>query len=98
MSHEYEQSITFTETDYGYDYSYDNENGFLYIAPIPEFFTKEFKGLYYEGVSYSWDEIDYRMGVEYSPSVPEPADAGFIGAILVGIFVAFCYFKNKKGK
>ena len=87
MSHEYQDRdlpITYIETDYGYDYSYDNENGFLYIAPIPEFFTKEFKGLHYGGVDYSWDEIDYRMGVEYTPSVPEPSSFGlFIGIAML---------------
>tara|TARA_E500000318_G_scaffold75403_1_gene70024 strand:+ start:151 stop:432 length:282 start_codon:yes stop_codon:yes gene_type:complete len=93
MSHEYEQSITFAETDYGYDYSYDNENGFLYIAPIPEFFTKEFKGLYYEGVSYSWDEIDYRMGVEYSPSVPEPS---FYGLVLGFLLLTLTLINRRK--
>ena len=93
MSHEYEQSITFAETDYGYDYSYDNENGFLYIAPIPEFFTKEFKGLYYEGVSYSWDEIDYRMGVEYNPSVPEPS---FYGLVLGFLLLTLTLINRRK--
>ena len=93
MSHEYEQSITFTETDYGYDYGYDNQNGFLYIAPIPEFFTKEFKGLYYEGVSYSWDEIDYRMGVEYSPSVPEPS---FYGLVLGFLLLTLTLINRRK--
>ena len=87
MSYEYPKKdlpITYIETDYGYDYGYDNENGFLYIAPIPEFFTKEFKGLHYGGVDYSWDEIDYRMGVEYTPSVPEPSSFGlFIGIAML---------------
>ena len=94
MSHEYEDRdlpITYIETDYDYDsnYSFDKENGFFYIEPIPEFITQEFKGLHYEGVDYSWDEINYRMGVEYSPSVPEPSSVGaVIGTILLG-FVIF---------
>jgi hypothetical protein len=98
MSHEYQDRdlpITYIETDYGYDYSYDNENGFLYIAPIPEFFTKEFKGLYYEGVSYSWDEIDYRMGVEYSPSVPEPSSFGLFIGIAVLSFLTINKLRRK---
>ena len=88
MSHEYEQPITYIETDYKYDsdfdinYEYGTINGFFYIEPIPDFFTQEFQGLYYDGVSYSWDEIEYRMGVEYTPSVPEPA--------FVGLFMGLC--------
>tara|TARA_X000001388_G_C2153341_1_gene93284 strand:+ start:123 stop:422 length:300 start_codon:yes stop_codon:yes gene_type:complete len=98
MSHEFETRdlpITYIETDYDYDsnYSYDKYNGFLYIEPIPEFFTQEFKGLHYGGIDYSWDEIEYRMGVDY-PSVPEPSSAGlFIGLIATTIII---YKKFKK--
>ena len=97
MSHEYEQPITYIETDYDYDsdfninYEYDSINGFLYIAPIPDFFTQEFQGLYYDGISYSWDEIDYRMGVEYNPSIPEPSS---IGLIMGTVFLAFVAIKK----
>ena len=78
MSHEYQtRPITYIEVDYEYDnefgIEYDTVNGFVYIEPIPDFFTQEFQGLYYDGVSYSWDEIEYRMSVEYTPSVPEPS-------------------------
>ena len=93
MSHENQQPITYIETDYNYDsnYSYDTENGFLYIQPIPEFFTQEFKGLHYGGVDYSWDEIEYRMGVEYSPAVPEPSS---VGVVMGTIFLGFVIFKK----
>jgi hypothetical protein len=99
MSHEYQQPITYIETDYDYDsdfdiiYDYDTVNGFVYIEPIPNFFTQNFQGLYYEGVSYSWDEIEYRMGVEYTPSVPEPSS---VGAVMGIIFTAFVVFKKLK--
>ena len=78
MSHESQTRdlpITYIETDYDYDsnYSYDKENGFFYIEPMPEFIRQEFEGLHYKGVDYSWEEINYRMGLEYSPSVPEPS-------------------------
>ena len=93
MSHEKQKPITYIETDYDYDsnYSYDTANGFLYIEPIPEFFTQEFRGLHYEGVDYSWDEIEYRMGVEYSPSVPEPSS---VGVVMGTIFLGFVIFKK----
>jgi hypothetical protein len=95
MSHEYEQPITYIETDYDYDsdfdinYEYDTVNGFVYIEPIPDFFTQNFQGLYYDGVSYSWDEIEYRMGVEYTPSVPEPSTSGVIISIVAIAALAF---------
>ena len=87
MSHENQKPITYIETDY----DYDTVNGFLYIPNIPEFFTKELDGLYYDGVSYSWDEIEFRMGVEYTPSVPEPSS---VGAVMGIIFTAFVVFKK----
>ena len=97
MSHEYEQPITYIETDYKYDsdfdinYEYGTINGFFYIEPIPDFFTQEFQGLYYDGVSYSWDEIEYRIGVEYTPSVPEPSS---VGVVMGTIFLGFVIFKK----
>lgn len=87
MSHENQRPITYIETDY----DYDTVNGFLYIPNIPEFFTQELNGLYYDGVSYSWDEIEYRMGVEYTPSVPEPSSAGLV---MGTIFTAFVLIKR----
>ena len=85
MSHENQQPITYIETDY----DYDTVNGFLYIPNIPEFFTQELDGLYYDGVSYSWDEIEYRMGVEYAPAIPEPSSVGAVMGIIFTAFVAF---------
>ena len=99
MSHEYQtRPITYIETDYDYDsdfdvsYGYDTVNGFVYIEPIPDFFTQNFQGLYYDGVSYSWDEIEYRMGVEYTPSVPEPSLTGTVFGLIVLAIVAFRAF------
>ena len=97
MSHENQQPITYIETDYDYDsdfdivYDYDTVNGFVYIEPIPEFFTQNFQGLYYDGVSYTWDEIEYRMGVEYAPAIPEPSS---VGAVMGIIFTTFVVFKK----
>ena len=85
--------ITYIETDYDYDsnYSFDKENGFFYIEPIPEFIKQEFEGLHYKGVDYSWDEINYRMGVGYTPSVPEPSS---VGLVMGTIFTAFVLIKK----
>lgn len=97
MSHENQQPITYIETDYDYDsdfdidYEYDTVNGFLYIPNIPEFFTQELDGLYYDGVSYSWDEIEFRMGVDYTPSVPEPSS---VGLVMGTIFTTFILIKK----
>jgi hypothetical protein len=96
MINEYENkdlTITYIETDYDYDsnYSFDKENGFFYIEPIPEFIRQEFEGLHYKGVDYSWDEINYRMGVEYSPSVPEPSS---VGVVMGTIFLGFVIFNK----
>ena len=71
--------------------------GFFLIPDEPSYLRQEFDGLMFEGVQYTWDEFDYRLGVDY-PSIPEPADAGFIAALIMTAFVAFCYFKNKQGE
>lgn len=64
---------------------------------IPYLDRNEWDGIEYQEVRYSWDELDYRFGVDYNgPAVPEPADAGFITSIALAIFVVFCHFKNKK--
>lgn len=97
MSHEYQtRPIVYIETDYDYDsdfditYEYDAVNGFFYIEPIPDFLTQNFQGLYYEGVSYSWDEIEYRMGVDY-PQVPEFSGIG----VIMGLVALSCIFFTK---
>lgn len=65
-----------------------------YFVPLLD--REEWSGINYDDVQYGWDELDYRFGVDYV--IPEPADAGFIGAILVAIFVAFTYFKTRTNK
>ena len=99
MSHESQTRdlpITYIETDYDYDsnYSYDSENGFFYIEPIPDFIRQEFEGLHYKGVDYSWDEINYRMQVEYTPSVPEPSISATVFGVILLVMIAFRAFKK----
>lgn len=97
MSHELQYpELSQTDYDWGDTISITSSN-YFFVPSIPEWAYSEFDGLLYEGKEYNWSEVDYRLSVDYN-SVPEPADAGFVGAVLVGIFVAFCYFKNKKGK
>ena len=74
--------------------SYD----FFIVPDEPTYLREEFNGLMFNGVEYTWDEFDFRLGVEYKGTVPEPADAGLFTALIMAAFVAFCYFKNKQGE
>jgi len=80
----------FFEWEYGFQDTYP----FFFVPELPSFIEQDFKGISYAEKNYTWEEIDYRMNVDY-PTVPEPADAGFFMAIVVGALVAFCYFKSK---
>ena len=64
-------SISITNTDLNY----------FYVPSIPEWAYSEYDGLIYEGVQYNWEEVDYRLSVEYN-GVPEPA--------FVGLFMGLC--------
>tara|TARA_R100000482_G_scaffold124537_1_gene77707 strand:+ start:2763 stop:3059 length:297 start_codon:yes stop_codon:yes gene_type:complete len=98
MSHELQFPELVVEPEYDWDDTISiTSSNYFYVPSIPEWAYSEYDGLLYEGVQYDWDEVSYRLSVDV-PTIPEPADAGLVGAVLVGIFVAFCYFKNKKGK
>ena len=71
-------SITSSATDYKY----------FYVPSIPDWAYNEFDGLLYEGKQYNWNEVDYRLTVEYS-SVPEPSTIGFIMGAALLILVLF---------
>ena len=60
---------------------------------IPEWAYSEFDGLLYEGVQYNWDEVDYRLSVDYN-SVPEPASASVIIGIIALACIAYKQFKK----
>ena len=64
------------------------EYGFFYIPNEPNYLRFEFEGIQFEGVQYTWDEFDYRIGVDY-PSVPEPASASGIIGIVILLFVVY---------
>jgi len=45
---------------------------------IPYLDRSAWDGVEYEEIQYGWEELDYRFGVEYNPTVPEPSSFGFI--------------------
>ena len=87
MSHE----LQYLETDPDYDWGESitlSDYNYFYVPSIPEWVYSEFDGLLYEGVQYNWDEVDYRLSVEYS-TVPEPASAGVIMGLALICIVLF---------
>ena len=55
---------------------------------IPYLDRSAWDGVEYEEIQYGWDELDYRFGVEYNPTVPEPSSIGFIiGATLLTLAI-----------
>jgi len=80
MSHEFLDYDN--DSDYGWDDSITSTDyNYFYVPSIPEWAYSEFDGLLYEGTQYNWEEVDYRLSVDYN-SVPEPA--------FVGLFMGLC--------
>ena len=69
MSHELQYLDNDSDYDWGESISLSNYN-YFFVPSIPEWAYSEFDGLLYEGVQYNWDEVDYRLSVEYN-SVPD---------------------------
>jgi|TARA_Y100000004_G_scaffold4400_1_gene5260 hypothetical protein len=82
MSHElqYPELVTEPEYDWGDSITSTNYN-YFFVPSIPEWAYSEFDGLIYEGKEYNWNEVEYRLSVDYN-SVPEPA--------FVGLFMGLC--------
>ena len=82
MSHElqYPELVTEPEYDWGDSITSTSYN-YFFVPSIPEWAYSEFDGLIYEGKEYNWNEVEYRLSVEYN-SVPEPA--------FVGLFMGLC--------
>ncbi len=93
MSHELQYLDNDSDYDWGESISLSDYN-YFYVPSIPEWAYGEFDGLLYEGIQYNWDEVDYRLSIEYN-SVPEPASAGGIIGIAVLIFVLYKIFMKK---
>ena len=87
MSHELSKIDNNSDYDWGESISLSDYN-YFYVPSIPEWVYSEFDGLLYEGVQYNWDEVDYRLSVEYS-TVPEPASAGVIMGLALICIVLF---------
>ena len=94
MSHEFSELDINYDSDLGWGESITSTNfNYFFVPSIPEWAYSEYDGLYYEGVQYNWDEVDYRLTVDYN-NVPEPSSTGlFIG--LVATTLLF-YKKFKK--
>jgi len=86
MSHElqYPELVIEPEYDWGDSITSTSYN-YFFVPSIPEWAYSEFDGLIYEGKEYNWNEVEYRLSVEYN-SVPEPAFVGlFMGLCLLGL-------------
>ena len=82
MSHEL--SNIENNSDYSWGDSITSTNyKYFYVPSIPEWAYSEFDGLLYEGKQYNWNEVDYRLSVDYN-SVPEPS--------FIGVFMGLCLF------
>jgi hypothetical protein len=64
---------------------------YFFVPSIPEWAYSEYDGLIYEGKEYNWNEVDYRLSVDYN-SVPEPSA---IGVIMGLALLALVLFKRK---
>jgi len=93
MSHEATtRPLAIEESDYDWGDSITSTNyKYFYVPSIPEWAYSEFDGLLYEGTQYNWNEVDYRLSVDYN-SVPEPSFVGFVMGLLLLSLVLF----NKK--
>ena len=82
MSHELQYLDNDSDYGWGDSISMSSTNlNYFYVPSIPEWAYSEYDGLLYEGVQYNWNEVDYRLSVDYN-SVPEPA--------FVGLFMGLC--------
>ena len=90
MSHELQYLDNDSDYDWGESISLSDYN-YFYVPSIPEWAYSEFDGLLYEGIQYNWDEVDYRLSVEYN-SVPEPASTGVIIGLIALACIAYKQF------
>ena len=93
MSHEATTrplAITYSDYEWG-DNITSNDYNYFYVPSIPEWAYSEFDGLLYEGKQYNWNEVDYRLSVEYN-GVPEPS---FIGLFMGVCLLALTLIKRK---
>ena len=86
MSHEFSQININSDSDYGWGDSISSTSySYFFVPSIPEWAYSEFDGLIYEGKEYNWNEVEYRLSVDYN-SVPEPSFVGvFMGCCLLAV-------------
>ena len=90
MSHEL--NYIDNDSDYGWGDSITSTNfNYFFVPSIPEWAYSEYDGLIYEGKEYNWNEVEYRLSVDYN-SVPEPSA---IGVIMGLALLALVLFKRK---
>ena len=84
--------------DYDYDSDYDwgdsitsTNYNYFFVPSIPDWAYSEYDGLIYEGKEYNWNEVEYRLSVDYN-NVPEP---GFVGLFMGFTLLALILFKKK---
>lgn len=64
-----------------------------YFVPVLD--RDDWDGIEYDSVKYGWEELDYRFGVDYNSTVPEPNAYGFIlGLILLVSMFAYKWTKK----
>jgi hypothetical protein len=81
MSHEYEDQILIIEPEW--------ELQWYYVIPYLD--RSQWDGVEYEEIKYDWNELDYRFGVDYNSTVPEPASAG----VIIGALALIALLINK---
>ena len=95
MSHEAQtRPLLVVEPEYDWDESIVSTTtnlNYFYVPSLPEWAYSEYDGLLYEGKQYNWDEVSYRLSVDYN-SVPEPS---FIGLFMGLCLLAVAFFKRK---
>jgi len=87
MSHELQYLDADSDYDWGESISFSNYN-YFFVPSIPEWAYSEYDGLIYEGKEYNWNEVEYRLSVDYN-GVPEPSAIGVIMGLALLTLVLF---------
>lgn len=79
MSHEIEtRPLLIIEPEYEWEW--------YYFIPLLD--RNEWDGIEYDQIKYSWNELDYRFGVDY-PAVPELSTTGLTMSLIILMCLAF---------
>lgn len=79
MSHEAQtRPLLIIEPEYEWEW--------YYLVPLLD--RDEWNGIEYDQIQYSWDELDYRFGVDY-PGIPESSTTGLTIGLIILMCVAF---------